>query len=391
MSVHRRIDAKGRTRYQVKWREHGRQRSRTFDRRRDADAWDVEVKRRTSLGPLAVQQLTATGPTLGEWIAGPWRAEHGSTLAERTRSTYASVYHSHIAADLEHVPLREVTPSRLRAWQAARLEAGVSPATIRHARALLSSALRHAAESEVIVGNPLSVVRAPKLPRAAAVKPLAPVTVERIRNAMLDPSPVKVGDSKEGQRKRRAHTVPNPRSAVERQQDAVLVSLLAYAGLRPSEAFGLNWDDVGEATLLVERATERDGSVKSTKTDSRRSVRLLKPLADDLAAWRDVSAPGPILTVGGSRWTEETYRNWRSRQWRRACQLAGLDPVPRPYDLRHSFASLLLAEARSLHEVAGQLGHSPAMTLGTYGHVLEEFRGRRKVSAEAEIHRARRA
>jgi len=37
---------------------------------------------------------------------------------------------------------------------------------------------------------------------------------------------------------------------------------------------------------------------------------------------------------------------------------AGLVPVPRPYDLRHSFASLLLAEGRTVHYVATQLGHS---------------------------------
>lgn len=40
-----------------------------------------------------------------------------------------------------------------------------------------------------------------------------------------------------------------------------------------------------------------------------------------------------------------------------------------PYDLRHSFASLLIHESRlSVVEIAQQLGHSPTMTLNTYGH-----------------------
>lgn len=55
----------------TRWREQGRQRSRLFALKRDAEAFDREVKRRGQLGLLAVQQLTARGgPTLGQWSAG---------------------------------------------------------------------------------------------------------------------------------------------------------------------------------------------------------------------------------------------------------------------------------------------------------------------------------
>ena len=43
------------------------------------------------------------------------------------------------------------------------------------------------------------------------------------------------------------------------------------------------------------------------------------------------------------------------------------------YDLRHSFASLLIAEGRSVVEVAVQLGYAPTMSLDTYGHVLRNW------------------
>jgi hypothetical protein len=56
----------GRRADQVRWREVGQHRARTFDRRRDAEAWDREVTRRRQLGPLALRQLTKQGPTLGE-------------------------------------------------------------------------------------------------------------------------------------------------------------------------------------------------------------------------------------------------------------------------------------------------------------------------------------
>jgi integrase len=63
--------------------------------------------------------------------------------------------------------------------------------------------------------------------------------------------------------------------------------------------------------------------------------------------------------------------------------------VPRPYDLRHSFASLLLAEGRTVHYVAAQLGHSPVLTLNTYGHVMAEYADAGRIDAEAEIAKAR--
>jgi integrase len=64
--------------------------------------------------------------------------------------------------------------------------------------------------------------------------------------------------------------------------------------------------------------------------------------------------------------------------------------VPRPYDLRHSFASLRLAEGRQPLYVARQLGHSLAVLLETYAHLIEEYAEDERIDAEAEIIRARR-
>ena len=51
---------------------------------------------------------------------------------------------------------------------------------------------------------------------------------------------------------------------------------------------------------------------------------------------------------------------------------AGLE-AGRPYDLRHSFVSLLIHEGVSIVEVARQAGHSPEECLRTYAHTFEEF------------------
>jgi integrase len=203
-------------------------------------------------------------------------------------------------------------------------------------------------------------------------------------------------------------------------RDAALVSVLAYAGLRPGEALALRWRDVGGRTILVQRASDGVGGVKMTKTRSSRSVRLLSPVAADLKAWRLASGrpdddtlvfPGiEERTVTREAWKSWTRRTWVSA-WRdaadAAARTAGKEPgteagtraahaadlyrerVPRVYDLRHSYVSLLLAEGRAIHYVAVQAGHDPQLTLSTYGHLLAEYAEGERIDAEREIAKAR--
>ena len=58
--------------------------------------------------------------------------------------------------------------------------------------------------------------------------------------------------------------------------------------------------------------------------------------------------------------------------------------------MRHSFASLLLHEQLNVVEVAAQLGHGVETLLGTYAHVIDEYRGKKPIKAETEIAKARR-
>jgi integrase len=55
-----------------------------------------------------------------------------------------------------------------------------------------------------------------------------------------------------------------------------------------------------------------------------------------------------------------------------------------PYD---AFASLQIRAGLSIPELGEQMGHSPAMTLNTYAHVIRELKGEPTVSAEAQVRR----
>jgi len=392
VSVERNRNGKG---WVTRWREHGRQRSRLFDRRGDAQVFDAEVRRRQQLGPLAVQQLTARGgPTLDQWIEQRWAPEHAATLEQSTRDRYASVYDCHIAGPLADVPLGELTVARTREWQATLIKAGVSAQTILKARTLLSSVLRHAFESEVIGGNPILLVRPPKEDYRDAVVPLAPATVEAIRRALLAPAPREVAASPPGRRPRRRYELPPSGTPQTRRRDALIVSLMAYAGLRPGELRALRFSDVCEKTILLQRAGNPDGSIKATKTRQRRTVQQLTPLGQELREYRLAAGRPPeqaLIFPGatGRPWTKADWENWREREWAPACRTAGLDPVPRPYDLRHSFVSLRLAEGRQPVWIAKQAGHSLRVLLSTYAHLIDEYAERESVDPEVEIAKAR--
>ena len=124
-------------------------------------------------------------------------------------------------------------------------------------------------------------------------------------------------------------------------------------------------------------------------------MRLLGPLKADLAEWR-LAAGRPaddtlvFPAAGGEAWTEPAYPSWRRRAFKRALTAADIEKA-RPYDLRHSFASLLLHEGRSVIYVARQLGHDARLTLTRYGHVIDELDDAPRLDAETAIRQAREA
>ena len=147
-------------------------------------------------------------------------------------------------------------------------------------------------------------------------------------------------------------------------------------------------------TILVQRSIS-SGEEKATKTKANRTVRLLDALRRDLAEWRLASGrPADTALVfpggDGGPWTLPAYQSWRRRAFARGIKASGLDRA-RPYDLRHSFASLLLHEGRNVIYVARQLGHDARLTLTVYGHVIEELDSAPQTDAASAIQAAREA
>jgi integrase len=127
--------------------------------------------------------------------------------------------------------------------------------------------------------------------------------------------------------------------------------------------------------LHVRRAVGPEGE-KATKTTKTRTVPLSSALKADLDAWkRQLGSPTAdafiLSRADGEPWTTDDYRNWQRRRFRTAVKATGIG-LARPYDLRHSAASLWIAEGRNPVDVGAWLGHDPTMTLRTYAHVVAD-------------------
>ena len=151
--------------------------------------------------------------------------------------------------------------------------------------------------------------------------------------------------------------------------------MMGRAGLRPGEAYTLAPGDLDlvERTVRVERALDLDGTVKPTKTYETRTVRLSTSHVLALRRYlpwlkretlkRGWSAPTWLFPSETN--TPLDYSK-ATKVFRRALKAAEL-PDHRVYDLRHTYASLMLSAGAPLVFVSAQLGHkTPATTLKYY-------------------------
>jgi integrase len=338
--------AKRGEKFTVRWREGGRHRQRTFDRAGDRDAFETDLRRRKQLGALAPEVIQSR-MTLAEFMEDEWWPRYAiPNLAEDTRRRYLEVWGTHILHRIGGYELQDITPMLVEDYLEQLTRAGVGKPTQRKALMMLQAILRRAVVRRLILTNPVGDVMKPKQPPTAPPRPLAPETVELIREYLLTKtwtSPKRGSGRSPADLQRYRH------------RNATIVSLMAYAGLRPSEDRSSTWGDLNGRALHV----------VATKTNSSRTVDLLAPLVQDLAEWRLISgrpADSKLIVprVDGKPWGREDWGNWRQRVWRPAAIACGVTGDLRPYRLRGSFVSLLLWEGRSLAYVAEQSGHSIA-------------------------------
>ena len=277
-------------------------------------------------------------------------------LAPRTVESYRrDLEHSRTALD---GPLARASTEQLEGYLAGLRAQGLSPATIARRLAALRTFFRHQQLLGARPDNPAAAIEQPrrlrKLPRT-----LSAGEAERLVEAAGGVRPADL-------------------------RDRALVELLYGAGLRVSEAVGLERNGIDLDERLV-RCTGKGGKERVVPIGRQATEALRRYLARGRPYLDRRSRRELFLNARGGPLT----RSGAFLILRRLAAKAGLEPERvHPHLLRHSFATHLLEGGADLRSVQEMLGHADLATTELYTHVTD--RRRREAYFQAHPHARRR-
>ncbi|MGV9870134.1 tyrosine-type recombinase/integrase [Rhodococcus koreensis] len=333
--------------------DRGRELTKRFDRKVDAQQWlDIVVSSQVTgnyvdpvRGKITFASFYREWSSRQVWVPGTLQAMN-------------------LAADgvtFGDVTMADLRPSHLETWVKAMQVKPLAPGTIRTRFNNVRSVLRAARRDKVLAHDPSENITLPRRRRAEA--------------AMVIPTPEEVGALLR---------------AADEDFDA-FVGLCAFVGLRLGEAAALQVGDVDflrreiHVKRQVQRANGHAVEIRAPKYGSERTVPapdgLLKLVSIHVAKWRPGDDPTRWLFPGEGQ--HPWHQNSVGYRWRKTRASVGLDTL-HLHDLRHFYASGLIAASCDVVTVQKALGHSsPTVTLNTYAHLWPDASDRTRNAADA--------
>lgn len=370
-------------RWQAVWRDSdGKERTKSFETKaeatRKAQTAQVDSDRGTWVDPDAGRESFKT--YADRWI-------ESQSVQASTRYSYRSYLRHYVYPTFGRTQVRQIAPSDVRAWISSLEKRRViakdgtprllAPRTIGQAHRLLGMVLEAAVDDGLLPKN-AARVKSVKSPKASKkqIEIWTPDQVLSVRDEVVD-----------------------------RYRELALI--MACAGLRQGEAFGLAVEDVDflrheihvrrqvrmvESTLVFSKPKyskprEQPIPVPEFVTDA---------LAAHLVRWParlvelPTDEPGDITETHRLLFTTREHgpvnRNYfNTFIWKPALLAAGMEASRANgcHVLRHTFASQMLANGVGVPEVASWLGHSdPGFTLRVYGHLVPNSDARGRAAME---------
>jgi integrase len=290
------------------------------------------------------------GAFLGRWLYDSVRG----SVRQSTYDRNEAMCRVHLTPALGKNKLKTLNAADVQRFYRAKLDSGLSTATVHKLHVVLHKALKQAVRWGLIPRNVADDVDPPKVHK----EEVHPLTNEQARKLL---------DTVKGDR-----------------LEALYVTAV-QSGLRQGELLALRWEDVDlqACTLQVRRTLTRDGgklAVGPTKTSKgRRTVRLTRDATEALQ--NHLARQLVEIDKAGEAWQENGLvfctskgtlinpTNLRRRSLIPLLQRAGLLPITF-HQLRHTAATILLLKNVNPKVVSEMLGHATiAITLDTYSHV----------------------
>lgn len=343
---------KGHTKYRVRWYSNGSLKSQTFDTEKHATRWRNIIEAAagdTTKATEALANQLESGPTVIELLIR--HIDQLTNVGEYQLKRYRGSIQQHFNGTLGETKVARVTSEHIVDWMRMMQAKGLSAKTIANHRGLLSAAFATAIRLRMITVNPCSGVRLPKDDRIA--EPMRIIPLPQFQNMLPHMT---------------EHYHP-------------VTKMMLYTGLRFGEITALQKEDFstlgGTSVVRVTKAWKEDdnhrfflGPPKTPK--ARRTVSLPRPAVELMGPILDRIAEGEQVfkTVQGRQIRSSAYH----KVWGPAWSKLGVAKVhrPRPHDLRHTHASMMLANGIDMYELSRRLGHeSVKTTVDRYSHLVE--------------------
>lgn len=307
---------------------------------------------------------TGKGYSVGEWVQH-WLDISKGAHKPKTHSGYQYTLDHYMSPPFKATPLAKLSVERIEEEYKRLTDAGLSGSTRAQVHSVLHSALKVAQQrGHVGINLAALVVDKPKAAKAK-VRPLSEADVFAIEKVIAG-------------------------TRLEARWHLALA-----LGLRPSEALGLEWQDVdfGRSTVHVHQQLQTVDKemilVPTAKTDAgnrviplpdyvaaslleRRRAQMVEMLAEKWEPWSPDAEPHAWVFTSARRPGRPVTDDGDSSQWRKILQSAGV-PHTRRYTSRHTAASVLIAHGVDPASVAAILGHNDAgFTMRTYVHGIDE-------------------
>ena len=338
----------------------GHRHIKTFDRKKDADAFHATVKVDVRAGVHSSTRVTVAQ------AGAKWLEDGDGRLEAATLEAYAQHLRDHIVPYLGATKLSQLTVPLVRDFRDRLRKDGRSPAMIKRVLGDLGSILADAQERGLVAQNVVRSMSQRKKQRDS----------ERRHKARL-----KVGVD-----------IPAPEEIksivthLDGRWRALLLTAI-FTGLRASELRGLRWDDVDfkKGELHVRQRADKFKSIGKPKTRSGQRVVPMPPiLVNTLREWKlacPKSELGLVFPTGAGQ--IEYHSNIVVRGLAPAQVAAGVvtkggkAKYTGLHALRHFYASWCINRKEDgglglpLKVVQHRLGHSTIqMTADTYGHLF---------------------
>lgn len=334
-------------RWQTVWVENGRETTKTFTTRNEAELYAARTEVGHADGTwITKDKIDITLSDLWE----PWIAAKGN-ISDKTKRDYLSYWNVHIKPHWGQTPCTDIQRSMINAWlptlstmknvPANQPPRPLSASAIRKVGLIIHGILDLAVELGIIHKNPIKTSDFPKQKKAERRYLKITEVDELLRQAPT-------------------------------QQARLLLHVLLMTGLRPGEAKALKVKDLDpiRGRLMIRRDVDDLGREDATKTRNHRDV----PIGGETLRLLEQNAEGKdhdtwlIPDEHGHVWTTARWRV----VWKNLCIWTGIGNLD-TYELRHTAASIAIASGADVKTVQLMLGHSSAaMTLDVYAHLWEE-------------------